>query len=99
MTNDEVIDILKSIRPNRPQTLKNKKLQGAIDSAITIIDTYNNILSKAIISKDGNSIIRLKGKWKPYFGVYICSCCNLEFSNNYKFCPNCGADMQETIHE
>lgn len=47
---------------------------------------------------------RKKGKWiKLYAGNYKCSECgdwwgndNNEMIEDFKFCPNCGADMRET---
>ena len=45
---------------------------------------------------------RKKGKWLPSYtkGIpYRCSECTGRFNYEWKFCPNCGADMREEANE
>ena len=36
-----------------------------------------------------------KGHWEDLHRCWICSECNQETHVEYKFCPNCGAEMVE----
>jgi len=46
--------------------------------------------------EDGLQGIRPQGKWITSYDTYnVCSLCNYKtVMDNYKFCPNCGADMK-----
>ena len=47
MTPEEVKKILKLARPDRPRKSDARRLQVAIDTAIDIINTYEEMLSEA----------------------------------------------------
>ena len=62
-------------------------------------EEYEEFLDMAVKALDE----RPKGKWITdgyfyYSGVpldyYKCTCCNDLFKQRFKFCPNCGAEME-----
>ena len=40
---------------------------------------------------------RKKGKWVFDYGLSQCSECKTDFMREYNYCPNCGADMRESL--
>jgi rubrerythrin len=82
MTNSEAIDTLQA---NYPDACF-EQLRDAVDTAIHALSVQSE---------------RKKGKWinrslnirYPEWERYTCSVCG-KHSNNYDFCPHCGADMR-----
>lgn len=78
MTNEEVIEELKKIRPTLDNTFNfsSERKQEAIDLAIKALD------------------VRPKGKWRSSSGEYLCDKCFHHFVKTSNFCPNCGDDKR-----
>lgn len=86
MTNEEAIALLKKATMFEPK-LENKDYPEAFDLAIKVLEA------------------RPKGEWIYIgMGIYECTNCKAEYeagisdhcnvnNSEFKFCPNCGADM------
>lgn len=55
MTNSEARDILLSIRPERPRRTEQRRLQQAIDVALTTMESYDNLIKLSHIDIYGRS--------------------------------------------
>lgn len=70
------------------------KMYGNDEAEGTLIEVY------ALIDKLGDlpaaDVVEVvHGKWKP---GSVCSICDMQSIDWYKYCPNCGCDMLSLIH-
>ena len=106
MNNDEIKQILYSYRPNRPQKSEKRKLQQAIDSAIKAVDMLDQVTSIKLQMhskwRKNKDTLKCTSCGFGYFPT------DLFFMNGdpiitspsgqhyfvFKYCPNCGKEMQ-----
>lgn len=82
--------------------------QAAIDAVIALKTEHRVSWKDAVIDTlddlPSAQPERKKGKWLPdceYDGedewyFYTCSCCEYQSDDKFKYCPNCGAEMEKS---
>jgi hypothetical protein len=83
MTTEQIKQTLLSVRPDRPRSTENRRLQCAVDEAIKIIDTYDELVK--------HSEIKIENKQYPelFKGCLTCdahSHCADAFQSHSVYC-------------
>ena len=101
MNNKEAKQVLYAYRPNRPQKPEKRRLQQAIDKAVSTMDAFDNIVTSTRID--------IKSKWRKDKNTLRCTNCGFGYTPDeafymngtilesqrfvFKYCPNCGEKM------
>ena len=105
MNNKEAREILYTYRPTRPQKLDKRRLQQAIDKALSTMDAFETIVTSAQIG--------IRSKWRKDHDTLKCTNCGFgyfptdlfymngnvikkdpPYKHIFNYCPNCGEKMQ-----